>query len=165
VNQKHGIVSDANLVDCIKQARVESTHEVLEIGFGWGALAIQLVRRTGCRYIGITLSKEQLTFAQAMVKEACLEVLVLLFHTFFSFFTKTTHLNLSYCLWSGAQQHCTFIGHPHSSWAGGVVKLQDKITFQLCDYRSVPGYHQYNRIISWWAVLSGFLVHGLLWLD
>jgi tRNA1(Val) A37 N6-methylase TrmN6 len=98
VNQKHGIVSDANLVDCIKQARVESTHEVLEIGFGWGALAIQLVRRTGCRYIGITLSKEQLTFAQAMVKEACLEVLVLLFHTFFSFFTKTTHLNLSYCL-------------------------------------------------------------------
>jgi tRNA1(Val) A37 N6-methylase TrmN6 len=96
VNQKHGIVSDANLVDCIKQARVESTHEVLEIGFGWGALAIQLVRRTGCRYIGITLSKEQLTFAQAMVKEACLEVLVSRFHTFFSFFTKTTHLNLSY---------------------------------------------------------------------
>jgi cyclopropane-fatty-acyl-phospholipid synthase len=82
----------------IDKARVESTHEVLEIGFGWGALAIQLVRRTGCRYIGITLSKEQLTFAQAMVKEAC---------------------------------------------------LQDKITFQLCDYRSVPGYHKYNRIISW----------------
>jgi cyclopropane fatty-acyl-phospholipid synthase-like methyltransferase len=80
----------------IDKARVESTHEVLEIGFGWGALAIQLVRRTGCRYIGITLSKEQLTFAQAMVKEACLEVLVLRFHTFFSFFTKTTHLNLSY---------------------------------------------------------------------
>ena len=56
------------------QARVESTHEVLEIGSGWGALAIQLVRRTGCRYTGITLSEEQLLYAQARVKEAHLEV-------------------------------------------------------------------------------------------
>ncbi len=86
--------------------------------------------------------------------------LFLLFHK-----DNTSEFVLCICLRSGTQQHCTFIGHPHSSWVGGVVKLQDKITFQLCDYRSVPGYHKYNRIISWWAVLSGFLVHGLLWLD
>jgi len=48
---------------------------VLEIGFGWGALAIQLVRRIGCHYTGITLSEEQLKFAQDRVKEAHLEVL------------------------------------------------------------------------------------------
>lgn len=82
----------------ILQARVKSSHEVLEIGCGWGALAIQLVRRTGCRYTGITLSQEQLEYAQNIVKEA---------------------------------------------------GLQDKISFQLVDYRNVRGYHKFNRIISW----------------
>ncbi|XP_024381729.1 uncharacterized protein [Physcomitrium patens] len=81
----------------IDKARVESTHEVLEIGCGWGALAIQLVRRSGCRYTGITLSQEQLDYAQALVKEA---------------------------------------------------RLEDKITFQLVDYRNVQGFHKFNRIIS-----------------
>ena len=55
------------------QARVESTHEVLEFDSGCGALAIQLVRRTGCRYTGITLSQEQLEYAQNAVKVARLE--------------------------------------------------------------------------------------------
>ncbi|CAM6047725.1 unnamed protein product [Sphagnum compactum] len=81
----------------IDKAQVNSTHEVLEIGFGWGALAIQLVRRIGCHYTGVTLSEEQLKFAQDRVKEA---------------------------------------------------HMEDKITFQLCDYRLVPGKQKYNRIIS-----------------
>jgi cyclopropane-fatty-acyl-phospholipid synthase len=80
---------------------VESTHEVLEIGCGWGALAIQLVRRTGCRYTGITLSQEQLEYAQNVVKEA---------------------------------------------------RLEDKITFQLVDYRNVQGHHKFHRIISWQVI-------------
>ena len=56
------------------QARVEKHHKVLEIGCGWGSLAIEVVRRTGCRYTGITLSEEQLKFAQQRVKEAGLQV-------------------------------------------------------------------------------------------
>lgn len=56
------------------QARVEKHHEVLEIGCGWGTLAIEVVRRTGCRYTGITLSIEQLKYAEEKVKEAGLEV-------------------------------------------------------------------------------------------
>ncbi|KAG0586795.1 hypothetical protein KC19_2G117900 [Ceratodon purpureus] len=81
----------------IDKARVESTHEVLEFDSGCGALAIQLVRRTGCRYTGITLSQEQLEYAQNAVK---------------------------------------------------VARLEDKITFQLVDYRNVQGDHKFNRIIS-----------------
>lgn len=68
------IVTYLSATRCYVQARVESSHEVLEIGSGWGALAIQLVRRIGCRYTGITLSQEQLEYAQALVKEARLEV-------------------------------------------------------------------------------------------
>ncbi|CAM6100434.1 unnamed protein product [Calypogeia fissa] len=57
----------------IEKARIKSTHEVLEIGFGWGSLAIELVRLTGCRYTGLSLSIEQLKFTQRRVKEAALE--------------------------------------------------------------------------------------------
>lgn len=42
----------------IEKVKVESKHEVLEIGCGWGTLDIELVRRTGCKYTDITLSEE-----------------------------------------------------------------------------------------------------------
>lgn len=57
------------------QARIEKNHGVLELGCGWGTLAVEVVRRTGCKYTGITLSIEQLKYAEAKVKEARLEVL------------------------------------------------------------------------------------------
>jgi cyclopropane-fatty-acyl-phospholipid synthase len=38
---------------------------VLEIGCGWGALAERLIRRLGCTVTGITLSTEQLAYADA----------------------------------------------------------------------------------------------------
>nr|VDD36307.1 unnamed protein product [Brassica oleracea] len=57
----------------IDKVRKEHHHEVLEIGCGWGTLAIEVVRRTGCRYTGITLSIEQLKYAEDKVKEAGLE--------------------------------------------------------------------------------------------
>ncbi|KAJ4822831.1 hypothetical protein Tsubulata_019320, partial [Turnera subulata] len=57
----------------IEKARIDRKHEVLEIGFGWGAMAIELVKRTGCKYTGITLSIEQLKLAEKRVKDAGLE--------------------------------------------------------------------------------------------
>lgn len=53
---------------------MERDHQVLEIGSGWGSLAIQVVKQTGCKYTGITLSEEQLKYAQRKVKQAGLEV-------------------------------------------------------------------------------------------
>lgn len=60
--------------ELIDQARIKSSHEVLEIGCGWGSVALEIVRLTGCRYTGVTLSIEQLKFATARVKEAGLQV-------------------------------------------------------------------------------------------
>ncbi|XP_040365275.1 tuberculostearic acid methyltransferase UfaA1 [Rosa chinensis] len=57
----------------IDKARIDENHEVLEIGCGWGALAIEAVKQTGCRYTGITLSEEQLKFAEKKVKDAGLQ--------------------------------------------------------------------------------------------
>ncbi|MED6117117.1 hypothetical protein PIB30_106943, partial [Stylosanthes scabra] len=57
----------------IEKGRVDSTHEVLDIGCGWGSFAIEVVKRTGCKYTGITLSKEQLKFAENKVRDVGLQ--------------------------------------------------------------------------------------------
>ncbi|CAN0904824.1 Tuberculostearic acid methyltransferase UfaA1 [Linum grandiflorum] len=57
----------------IEKAKISKGQEVLEIGCGWGTLAIEVVKRTGCKYTGITLSEEQLKYAEMRVKEAGLE--------------------------------------------------------------------------------------------
>ncbi|XP_047180065.1 uncharacterized protein LOC124846764 isoform X3 [Vigna umbellata] len=57
----------------IQKAKIDKTHEILEVGCGWGSLAIEVVKQTGCRYTGITLSKEQLKLAEQRVKDAGLQ--------------------------------------------------------------------------------------------
>ncbi|KAL3828277.1 hypothetical protein ACJIZ3_017079 [Penstemon smallii] len=57
----------------IDKARINKEHHVLEIGFGWGITAIEIVKKTGCKYTGITLSEKQLQYAELKVKEAGLQ--------------------------------------------------------------------------------------------
>ncbi|KAK9060114.1 hypothetical protein SSX86_020818 [Deinandra increscens subsp. villosa] len=57
----------------IEKLRVEKNHEVLDIGCGWGGFAIELVKQTGCKYTGITLSEKQIEYAESKVKEAGLQ--------------------------------------------------------------------------------------------
>ncbi|KAF3786028.1 hypothetical protein EJ110_NYTH26456 [Nymphaea thermarum] len=61
------------LVTVDVQARITKKHEVLEIGCGWGSFALEVVRQIGCKYTGITLSEDQLKYAQEKVKEAGFE--------------------------------------------------------------------------------------------
>ncbi|XVF38513.1 hypothetical protein REPUB_Repub20aG0108500 [Reevesia pubescens] len=67
------VAQQRKISSLIDKARIEKWHEVLDIGSGWGSLAIEVVKRTGCKYTGITLSEEQLKFAEAKVKEAGLQ--------------------------------------------------------------------------------------------
>ncbi|ONM04715.1 Cyclopropane-fatty-acyl-phospholipid synthase [Zea mays] len=61
------------LDNLINKAKVDPGHHVLDIGCGWGSLAIRLVKRTGCKCTGITLSEEQLKYGKRKVKEFGLE--------------------------------------------------------------------------------------------
>jgi cyclopropane-fatty-acyl-phospholipid synthase len=47
--------------------------ELLEIGSGWGTLALHAAREYGCRVTSVTLSEEQLRLATERVREAGLE--------------------------------------------------------------------------------------------
>ncbi|XP_073283697.1 uncharacterized protein [Primulina huaijiensis] len=57
----------------IEKAKISKEHHILEIGSGWGSVAIEAVKRTGCKYTGITLSEQQLQYAELKVKEAGLQ--------------------------------------------------------------------------------------------
>ncbi|KAG7011454.1 ufaA1, partial [Cucurbita argyrosperma subsp. argyrosperma] len=57
----------------IKKARINKKHKVLDIGCGWGTLAIELVKQTGCHCTDITLSKQQLKYAQKRVQDLGLQ--------------------------------------------------------------------------------------------
>ena len=53
----------------IDSARMKSTDHVLEIGTGWGSLAIRAVQRIGCRVTSLTLSSEQKDLAEKRIAD------------------------------------------------------------------------------------------------
>ncbi|KAI9148788.1 Tuberculostearic acid methyltransferase UfaA1 [Paramyrothecium foliicola] len=57
----------------INKAGVKSSDHVLDIGCGWGNLAIEAVKQTGCRVTGLTLSVKQKELAERRIKDAGLE--------------------------------------------------------------------------------------------
>lgn len=54
----------------IKKARIKGSDHVLEIGNGWGSLAIRAVQKTGCRVTSLTLSREQKELADKRIAAA-----------------------------------------------------------------------------------------------
>lgn len=54
----------------IEKAKVKREHHILEIGCGWGSLAVEVVKQTGCKYTGINLSEQQLKYAKLRVQQA-----------------------------------------------------------------------------------------------
>jgi len=54
----------------LEKARLSKHHHLLEIGTGWGTLAIRAANLYGCRITSITLSKEQQQLAQQRIDKA-----------------------------------------------------------------------------------------------
>ncbi|KAF8588585.1 CFS1-like protein [Ramaria rubella] len=57
----------------VSKADIRPGHRVLEVGSGWGSLAIEAVRLTGCTVDTITLSVHQQALAQQRIREAGFE--------------------------------------------------------------------------------------------
>ena len=53
--------------------RLEPDHQVLDVGCGWGGLAMHLASTTGCRVTGLTLAHEQAALARERVAAAGLD--------------------------------------------------------------------------------------------
>ncbi|WGL16882.1 cyclopropane-fatty-acyl-phospholipid synthase [Microbulbifer bruguierae] len=72
--------SQFKLARICRKLRLQSSDHLLEIGTGWGGMAIYAARHYGCRVTSITLSREQFDYARAWVKREGLQdrVIVLL---------------------------------------------------------------------------------------
>lgn len=57
----------------LAKARLSPSHHVLDIGCGWGDLAIKAAQLSGCRVTGLTLSERQKSLAEERVRAAGLE--------------------------------------------------------------------------------------------
>ncbi len=59
-----------------RKLKLSSSHEVLEIGTGWGSFAIHAARYYGCHVTTTTISKEQFKLAKQRVRDANLHDLI-----------------------------------------------------------------------------------------
>ena len=57
----------------IKKLNVKPNQKVLDIGSGWGTLAIDIAQKTKCEIVGITLSENQMKYSREKAKEMNLE--------------------------------------------------------------------------------------------
>ena len=57
----------------IKKLHLKPNLKVLDIGSGWGTLALEIAKQSKCEVLGITLSKNQLEYSQKKAKEFNLE--------------------------------------------------------------------------------------------
>ena len=57
----------------IKKLNLKPNQRVLDIGSGWGSLAIEIAKKTQCEVVGITLSENQFEYSKKKVKDMNLE--------------------------------------------------------------------------------------------
>ena len=53
----------------IKKLNLKSNQKVLDIGSGWGSLAIEIAKKTQCQVLGITLSESQFEYSKKKAKQ------------------------------------------------------------------------------------------------
>ncbi len=67
------VASTAKLEEICRQLELRPEDHLLEIGTGWGGMAIYAARQYGCRVTTTTISQEQYQYATDRVREAGLE--------------------------------------------------------------------------------------------
>jgi len=72
-NESLEIAQNNKIQHIIKKLNIRPNQKVLDIGCGWGSLAIDIAKSTKCEVTGITLSKNQFEYCVKKAKESNLE--------------------------------------------------------------------------------------------
>ena len=72
-NDSLEVAQNNKIQHIIKKLNLKPNQKVLDIGSGWGTLAIEIAKKTQCEVLGITLSENQLEYSVNKVKELNLE--------------------------------------------------------------------------------------------
>ena len=62
-------MSENKINHIIKKLNLRPGQKVLDIGCGWGSLAIDIAKSANCEVTGITLSQNQFNYCQKKAKE------------------------------------------------------------------------------------------------
>ena len=73
INDTLEVAQNNKIQHIIKKLNIQPNQKVLDIGCGWGSLAIDIARTAQCEITGITLSENQFRYANQKVKELNLE--------------------------------------------------------------------------------------------
>ena len=72
-NDSLEIAQNNKIEHIIKKLNLKPNQKVLDIGSGWGSLAIEIAKKTQCTVTGITLSENQYNYSIKKAKESNLE--------------------------------------------------------------------------------------------
>ena len=72
-NESLEVAQNNKMQHIIKKLNLKPNQRVLDIGSGWGTLAIEIAKKTQCEVLGITLSENQLKHSIQKTKEINLE--------------------------------------------------------------------------------------------
>ncbi len=67
------VAQNNKMMHIIKKLNLKPNQKVLDIGSGWGTLAIKIAQETECEVVGITLSENQLNYSNQKAKDLNLE--------------------------------------------------------------------------------------------
>ncbi len=129
----------------IKMLKLDANDHLLEIGCGWGTLAIRAAQTTGCRVTAITVSRQQYELASKRVADCGL----------------TNRVEIRYCDYRDVSGRFSKIVSVEMIEAVGYEFLDE--FFQLCAERLAPGgrvalqsitipdykFDDYRRSIDW----------------
>ena len=72
-NDKLEIAQNNKIQHVIKKLNIQPNQKILDIGCGWGSLAIDIAKSINCEVTGITLSKNQFNYCVKKAKEINME--------------------------------------------------------------------------------------------
>jgi len=72
-NETLEVAQNNKINHIIKKLHLKPNQKVLDIGCGWGTLALDIAKKTQCEVVGITLSENQLEYSKQKAKEMNLE--------------------------------------------------------------------------------------------
>ena len=68
-NESLETAQNNKIAHIIKKLNLKPNQKILDIGSGWGSLAIEIAKKTQCQVLGITLSKNQFAYSNKKAKE------------------------------------------------------------------------------------------------
>ncbi|WP_375395491.1 class I SAM-dependent methyltransferase [uncultured Sphingomonas sp.] len=149
----------AKLDRICRKLELSPNDHLLDIGCGWGGLACHAALHFGARVHGVTLSKEQLDYAQAKVHRLGLTGKITLelrdFRSIMSAAAYSKVVQVGMFEHVGVDNHDSYFGHLHHLMREGGLYLHDAIT-----KRAPKELKNFRKLTPYMRVINRYIFPG-----